>query len=118
MEKIMEPATILNTFREAEYLVRQAREQAMAGDHTAAVLSLKKAIDVYPAYTEAYALLGNCQECIDKLDDAAAAYDKALLLDPGHADAWFNKGMLLKKRGMNREAAQCIEKSMDLYCGW
>jgi tetratricopeptide (TPR) repeat protein len=113
----MEPAMIVNTFREAEYFVRQAREQAMAGDHTAAVQSLEKAIDTYPAYTEAYALLGNCQECINRLDDAVAAYDKALQLDPGHADAWFNKGMLLKKRGMNQEAAQCIEKSMDLYCG-
>ena len=108
---------IVSTFREAEYLVRKAQEQAMAGDHTAAVQSLKKAIGTYPAYTEAYALLGNCQECIDRLDDAVASYDKALLLDPGNAEAWFNKGMLLKKRGMNRESAQCIEKSMDLYCG-
>ena len=35
----------------------------------------------------------------------------------GNADAWFNKGMSLKKIGQTKEATQCIEKSIDLYCG-
>ena len=34
-----------NTVTEAEYLVRQAQEKAMTGDHSAAVNYLKKAID-------------------------------------------------------------------------
>jgi Flp pilus assembly protein TadD len=62
-------------------------------------------------------MLGNCQGCLGKNEDAIAAYDKALQLDPGHAEVWFNKGVLLKKIGMSREATQCIEKSMELFCG-
>src|SRR5665647_2143754 len=113
----MELQGVHSAEREAEYLVRRAQENAMIGDHSRAVTYLKKAIDKHPRYTEAYILLGNCQDCLDKQQDAIASYDKALHLDPGHADAWFNKGMVLKKTGKTTEATQCIEKSIDLYCG-
>jgi len=113
----MELHGIHSAFGEAEYLVRQAQERAMIGDHSSAVNYLKKAIDKYPGYAEAYTLLGNCEDCLDKKEDAIASYDKALQIDPSHADAWFNKGMTLKKLGKTKEATQCIEKSIDLYCG-
>jgi len=105
------------TIMEADYLVRQAREKAMAGDHINAVNYLKNAIEANPRYTEAYTLLGNCQDCLGQNEEAIASYDKALQIDPGHAEAWFNKGMSLKKTGQIKESLQCIEKSIDLYCG-
>ena len=108
---------IHNEVKEAEYFVRHAQEKAMAGDHVSAVNYLKKAIDKYPRYSEAYTLLGNCQECLDKNEEAIASYNMALEIDPSHADAWFNKGVALKKMGRTKESAQCIEKSIDLYCG-
>lgn len=113
----MKPNVMGSTFMEPEYLVRQAQEMAVAGDHTTAINYLIKAIEANPAYTLAYTLLGNCQDCLDKKEDALASYDKALQVDPGYADAWFNKGMILKKMGQNKEATKCIEKSIDLYCG-
>jgi Tfp pilus assembly protein PilF len=100
-----------------DYLVKEAREKAMAGDHTTAVNYLKKAIEANPRYTEAYTLLANCQDCLGQNKEAIASYDKALQIDPGHADAWFNKGMVLKKTGQSKESMECIEKSIDLYCG-
>ncbi|MCK9591543.1 MAG: tetratricopeptide repeat protein [Methanoregula sp.] len=115
--KKMKLDAINGAFGEAEYLVRQAQERAMAGDHTTAINYLMKAIDKNPGYPEAYTLLGNCQDCLDRKEDAIASYDKALQIDPSHADAWFNKGMSLKKLGKTKEATQCIEKSIDLYCG-
>ena len=54
----MELHGIHSTVREAEYLVRQAQDKAMAGDHTSAENYLKKAIDKYPRYAEAYTLTG------------------------------------------------------------
>ena len=113
----MEYLGVRSVLGEAEYLVRQAQERAMAGDHAAAVNFLMLAIDKQPRYTEAYTLLGNCQDCLDKKDDAITSYNKALQIDPSHAEAWFNKGMILKKLGQTKEATQCIEKSIDLYCG-
>jgi protein O-GlcNAc transferase len=116
-EKKMKPNAMAGPFLEPEYLVRQAQEMAMAGDHSTAENYLKKAIEANPSYTQAYTLLGNCQDCLDKKEDAIASYDKALQIDPNYADAWFNKGMILKKMGLNQEGTRCIEKSIDLYCG-
>ena len=78
----MELHGIHSAVREAEYLVRQAQEKAMAGDHSSAVNYLKKAIDKDPRYADAYTLLGNCQDCLEKNEDAIASYDKALQIDP------------------------------------
>lgn len=108
---------MFNTFKEAEYHLRRAQEKAMSGDHTTAIKYLMTAIEKYPKYAEAYAMLGNCLGCLDKNDDALVSYNKAIQLDISHADAWFNKGMILKKKGRNHEAARCIEMSMDLYLG-
>lgn len=113
----MELYRLDSAIKEAEYLVRQAQEKSMTGDHSSAVNYLKKAIDKYPKNVEAYVLLGNCQDCLDKYEDAIASYDKALQIDPGHAEAWFNKGISLKKFGQTKEASQCIGKSIDLFCG-
>ena len=113
----MEAHGIHSNVSEAEYLVRQAQEKAMNGDHSSAINYLKKAIDKYPRYTEAYTLMGNCQDFLDKNEDDISFYDKALQIDPGHAEACFNKGMSLKKLGKNKEATLCVEKSIDLYCG-
>ncbi len=107
---------IHGTFSEAEYLIRQAREKAMGGDHATAINYLKQAIASNPRYAEAYTLLGDCQDCIGKNEDAIASYNQALAIDPCHADAWFNKGMSLKKIGQSKEGSQCIERSIDLYC--
>jgi tetratricopeptide (TPR) repeat protein len=102
---------------DAQYLVRHAQDRAMAGDHAGATDLLTKAINTYPRYAQAYTLLGNCQDCLGKKEDALTSYNKAIQIDPGNADAWFNKGMLLKNMGQAKEATKCIEKSIDLYCG-
>jgi tetratricopeptide (TPR) repeat protein len=102
---------------ESEYLVRQAQDKAMTGDHFLAVKYLKEAIDKYPRNANAHTLMGNCQDCLDKLDEAIASYDTALRIDPDDAEAWFNKGMTLKKKGRIDESTQCIEKCISLYCG-
>jgi tetratricopeptide (TPR) repeat protein len=113
----MELKAVHNPKYEVEYLIKQAQEKAMAGDHSTAVEHLNKAISMQPRYAEAYVLLGNCQDCIEKHEDAITSYNKAIQIDPGHAEAWFNKAMSLKKLGKTQEATQCIEKSIDLYFG-
>jgi tetratricopeptide (TPR) repeat protein len=112
----MKSEGIHGNYSEAEYLVRQAREMALGGDHTTAINYLNKAINTNPRYTDAYMLLGDCQDCLGQNEAAVASYNHALANDPCHADAWFNKGMTLKKMGQIREASQCIGKAVDLYC--
>ena len=88
----MEHQGLHSTIKEAEFLVRQAQNKAMAGDHTSAENYLKKAIDKYPKYAEAYTLLGNCQDCLGKSEDAIASYDMALQIDPA-----------MQKHGLTKE---------------
>jgi tetratricopeptide (TPR) repeat protein len=113
----MELKVVQKPIHEVKYLMKQAQEKAMAGDHVSALENLNKAIHMDPKYAEAYVLLGNCQECIEKHEDAITSYNKAIEIDPYHADAWFNKAMSLKKLGKTQEATQCIDKSIDLHFG-
>lgn len=105
---------ISNAVTESEYLARQAQERAMAGDHFTAVSYLKQAIDTYPENAHALTLLGNCQDCLDNVKHAIESYDRALQIDPGNAETWFNKGMSLKKIGQINQATECFEKCLDL----
>ena len=117
VEETMEAMATQNIVKESEYLVRQAREKAMAGDHFTAVSYLKRAIDTYPENARALALLGNCQDCLDNVKNAIESYDRALQIDPGDAETWFNKGMSLKKMGQINEATRCFETCMNLNFG-
>jgi len=114
VRRTMEALGMNNARMESEYLVRQAQERAMAGDHFTAVSYLKQALDAYSKNAHALTLLGNCQDCLDNVKHAIESYDKALQIDPDDAETWFNKGMSLKKIGQINEATQCFEKCMDL----
>jgi len=41
----------------------------------------------------------------------------ALKIDPQLSEAWFNKGLTLKKMGKEREGIDCINKGIDFACG-
>jgi tetratricopeptide (TPR) repeat protein len=46
--------------------------------------------------------------------DALVYFDRALELNPGFAEAWSNKGILLRRIGQLTEAIQCQEKSLQI----
>jgi tetratricopeptide (TPR) repeat protein len=60
---------------------------------------------------------GDLRDSLGRFEDAIASYDRALRMDPGDADAWFNKGTTLTKMGKHAEATQCVETAINLYCG-
>jgi hypothetical protein len=41
----------------------------------------------------------------------------ALKLDPELSEAWFNKGLTLKKMGLESEGIACINKGIEFACG-
>jgi len=102
---------------EAEYLYRQAREKVDGGEYQQAVTILHRAIEITPRYPNALIELGNCFDYLNRYDDAVLFYEKVIGVDPWHADAWFNKGMSLKKMGRDKDALPCIERAIELYCG-
>ena len=102
---------------EAEYLYKQARQKVDNGEYESAMTILTRVIEMCPTHSHAYNELGICSGYSDRHEDAVAYYDKAIQADPFHADAWFNKGMSLKKLGREKEAQESIEKAIDLYVG-
>jgi tetratricopeptide (TPR) repeat protein len=101
----------------SEYLYQKAREKADSGEYEHAIEMLHEAVTHSPKNYHALCELGNCHDYMSRYDDAVSYYDKVITLDPYNADAWFNKGMSLKKMGREKEAAACIERSIDLYFG-
>ena len=49
-------------------------------------------------------------------EQALAAYDSALGIDPEDADAWYDKGETLAKLGRAAEAQSCCQFAIELYC--
>lgn len=61
---------------------------------------------------------GNLRDSQGRYDEALAAYDSALRIDPDDADALFDKGETLEKMGNLLEAKKFYDRAMALYNGY
>jgi len=55
---------------------------------------------------------------IGRYADAVAAYDKAVFIRPGNADAWNNRGIALENLGQYSEAVSSYDKAVTLQPGY
>ena len=53
-------------------------------------------------------------EALQRPDEALAAYDAAIRINPGHADAWNNRGGVLRGRALPEEAVQSFSRAIAL----
>src|SRR4051812_21898230 len=51
---------------------------------------------------------------LDQVPEAIAAYQRALLDWPEHANSWFNLGLLFRQAGRPQEALVCYQKALNL----
>ena len=58
---------------------------------------------------------GDIHDYLCEYEMAIDSYNDALLVDPGCADAWFNKAITLEKMGKHEEALQCIAVALNLH---
>ncbi|MCV0438325.1 MAG: tetratricopeptide repeat protein [Hydrogenophaga sp.] len=56
--------------------------------------------------------LASCLLRLDHADEALQALDQALVLDPTLAEAWSQRGSLLRDTGQYAEAARCFEQAL------
>jgi Tfp pilus assembly protein PilF len=81
--------------------------KAMNGaDEVEAELQLKQFVLEYPEFPGAYVTLAILYERTDRLDEARLALEQALALDPAHATANNQLGIVLRKQGQFAEAEQ------------
>jgi tetratricopeptide (TPR) repeat protein len=100
---------------EANMLLGSA--QLAAGDHKAAVLSLRKAVDLNPGLPAGWSLYGRA--LLDDLDAEGArnAFRRALEADPNDFDANLYLGGILRRDGKTEEAAPFLERALRLRPG-
>ncbi len=85
-EVVVEPHPKLE-FSSAEEAYRYGDERLKAGDHTASIQALEQALNLNPAYADAYRRLGDACLSAGQIDKAREAYERYRKLRPDAPDA-------------------------------
>ena len=92
-------------------LVNTARYNLADRDAAQALTHADQAINSPPASVEAYNIRGLALQALERSDEALEAFAAALVQSPNDADALFNKGELLRKRGVHDGAQIALERA-------
>jgi len=93
----------------------RARELSVNGDYYGAIVLLKQAVNFAPDMSEAWFLLGSCQERNPKWRrDATESFQMALSIDPNHVEAMISLGDLYKMEGLTTRAQTCYEDALKI----
>lgn len=95
-------------------LVARARERFAVRDYHGAVLLLREAVVEGVAYADAQNMLGLALALVGRQDEAIAAFDAALALNPRYVEAHLNRAVLLNDMGRLAEARAAFEMAEDL----
>lgn len=85
-----------------------------AGDVEAAIPQLEAHVRTYPKDSLAWTILGHAYEDLDRDEDALAAYEAALALDPRSFQAITGKGILHRKRGEYEKAMAAYREAVAI----
>jgi len=99
----------------AEQNFTRARDLSITGDYYGAIVLLRQAVEFAPDHSQAWYLLGQCQERNPKWRrDAAESYQRALSIDPNNVDALISLGDLYKLEGLASRAQSCYEDVLKI----
>ena len=99
----------------AEQNYAKAKELTSHGDFYGAIVLLKQAVQYVPDHSDAWHLLGACQERNPKWRrDAAESFQMALSIDPNNTEALISLGDLYKSEGLITRAQTCYEDALKI----
>lgn len=99
----------------AEQNFNHAKELTTKGDYYGAIVLLKQTVQYVPDHSEAWALLGACQERNPNWRrEAAESFQMALSVDPNNVEALISLGDLYKTEGMISRAQTCYEDALKI----
>jgi tetratricopeptide (TPR) repeat protein len=105
----------LNQRTIAEQNFSKAKELVADADYYGAIVLLKQAVQFAPDLSEAWQLLGSCQERNPHWRrDAAESYQRALAVDPDNVEALVSLGDLYKAEGLISRAQTCYEDALKI----
>lgn len=97
---------------EADLLI-VARERFAARDYPGAALLLASAIESGQAFADTYHLLGLCYALLERREEALAAFDAALRLNPRYVEAHLNRSIVLSDLGRASEAQEALASAQE-----
>lgn len=84
-----------------------------------AIANFNKAIEINPAFAEAYSNRGRAYERGGQHDRAMADYNKAIEINPRYAEAYFNRGTLyVRFKGNYDQAIADYNKTIEITPGY
>lgn len=94
--------------------VRDARERFALQDYYGAVHLLEEALATGRAFADAHHLLGLCRSLLGQPDQALAAFEAAVQLNPRYAEALIHRGLVLNQLGRSAEAEESFRRASAL----
>ena len=88
----------------------RAHELHNDGDYEGALEMLKEGLSLYPSAVELYVGLGYARLAREEFAWARQAYERALVLDPGHEDALVGMGEALLRLGHRDQALRLFDR--------
>lgn len=82
-------------------------------DYHGALLLLTSMIDDGAAYADAHNLLGLSLAMLNRPDEALAALDQALRMNPAYVEAHLNRAVVLNQLGREEEASRAMEQAAE-----
>jgi Tfp pilus assembly protein PilF len=79
------------------------------GRFTEAASSFSRALEIAPALHDARVAVATCQQALGRNDEALSACEEVLAIDPEHAEAHWNRSLLLLLKGDYHEGWQEYE---------
>ena len=93
---------------------RYASTLIITGQAAKAIRFLQDCRKIFPANTTFPAMLAELYTQSNHLEDAIAVYDNILRNDTLNFDAWYEKGLLLEKKGDTNTAIAALKKAYSL----
>jgi tetratricopeptide (TPR) repeat protein len=95
-------------------LLTVARERFDARDYRGAALLLSSVIESGHGYADAHHMLGLCYAMTEWRDEALAAFDAAIRLNPRYVEAHLNRAIILSDLGRAQEAEAALTQAHEL----
>jgi tetratricopeptide (TPR) repeat protein len=94
--------------------VKEARERFALQDYYGAVHLLEEVLATGRAFADAHHLLGLSRSLLGQTDQALAAFDSAVQLNPRYVEAHIHRGLILNQLGRSAEAEEAFRRASAL----
>jgi tetratricopeptide (TPR) repeat protein len=95
-------------------LLSLAKERFAVRDYHGATLLLTSLTQEGPAFADAFNLLGLSLAMVDRANDALAAFDQALRVNPRYVEAYLNRAVVLNHVGREHDAQLSMARAAEL----